>query len=502
MSAGPEGLPWPDGEPGPLRSAAEDLAHAASTLGAAGGALSGAETVAGWQGLAAASFTSAASNQGSALSAGSATLGAAAETVNALAELVEQSRDKIKQMAEQVREADDAAHRAGAAATRAHHAAAAATDPPSMHGLGDAATLASGAAAAAREHARAVREKATRSARDLVDMVDQADATTAGQLGKGGPAATSGPGGLPGPTPGIEPVALAWLNTPVFVQHPDEKLNPIDLDALYRSGRYSRLPDGRRCIAFPEALRGGTGTGVPVDFEVSHYRGNAVVTYWLAYGYNNKTAFGNHQADLTRIAVEFDRRTQEPTAVWLYQHGKHQERIPYAEYQRRERERAARGDGYRDPSTGRSPAADGHPVGYNASGSHEPYDRPGHYRIGGGLATDEAASSGRAVDAGDHLRPPHARPHPAPQQGVDPHTEDNRRRAAEGLPARPVPAGAATKVGCDGGSPDEPGTGANRSPYDPGKPVETRPPEQGEGDDRILLNAIERAGTPLTLPVP
>jgi len=264
----------------------------------------------------------------------------------------------------------------------------------------------------------------------------------------------------------------------VFVQHPDERYAPLDPALLYRLGTRS-VNDGRPCIDIPAFLRAGTGVDTPVEFSLSRYRGNPVVTYWLAYGYNDKTAFGDHDADEVRVAVEYVRHSYHPVAVWYYQHGRHQERIPYDELMREQRR-----EGHRDPRTGRSPAADGHPVAYDASGSHEPYPRPGHYPIGdkhlplvgtAHFATDEAADSGRVVDAGARLRP-------------EPH--------------RSSPGGPTTKIGCDGPSPDEPGTGANAEPDNPRQPVETRPPKRGDGIDGTLRRAVDAAGRPITLPLP
>src|SRR5690349_1895058 len=62
-----EGLPWPDGEPGPLRAAAGRLRGLGSGLSGASGTLGGA-TPSGWSGVAAGSYAATIAQAGDAVS--------------------------------------------------------------------------------------------------------------------------------------------------------------------------------------------------------------------------------------------------------------------------------------------------------------------------------------------------------------------------------------------------------------------------------------------------
>jgi hypothetical protein len=288
--------------------------------------------------------------------------------------------------------------------------------------------------------------------------VEAADAATAGEVSEAKVAATAGPGGLPA-APGqidIDPVALAWRYAPHLRFHPDEKNLPADLRKALADGTLT-YRDGRWYVDLPNGSHRGESFSAPVDFNVVERDGKRYLVYRVFYGYNDKTAFGDHEGDLELFSVELDGHDR-PVAALYYGHGK-PHRVPWDEVQR---------DG-------------DHPVSYVASGSHASYPHPGHYPIApkAGLhwSTDEAAGGGAHGDTERTLRP-----------GPDHYT----------LPGGgTLPAG--TRIGETGGSPLAPNTGANTEPF----PAGTRPtdgaPETGDGVDGTLRSIIDAAGTPVEI---
>jgi hypothetical protein len=204
-----QGLPWPEGEPGPLRTAATRLRGLAGGFEGAGSRIGGA-TAAGWSGMAEASYTSTLSHAGVAVGYISGSLDTAAGALTSLAGVIEDSQDTVRRAATRLREAREAAARAQAAAedaraaaTRAQSAALLSTAPLTggadpLGAEADAAELsalsAESAASDAASEAARVETWARGEADNAVDSVRRADAACA--------AALDGTGLMPGLVPG------------------------------------------------------------------------------------------------------------------------------------------------------------------------------------------------------------------------------------------------------------------------------------------------------------
>jgi hypothetical protein len=446
-----EGLPWPKGEPGALTGAAGQLSAVAGRLSAAGRPLGGAVAVDSWRGGAATAYSVLVRSQVTGLQGSAEVFGSTAAALRALARVLSDAQDAIRAQARQVRAAREAAERARALVGDAAGRARSQPDSPGA----DAAFLhLSAAAGRAEAEYREVRQAAEARARRLVAEVEAADAATAGEVAEAKVAATAGPGGLPA-APGqidIDPVALAWRYAPQLRFHPDERNLPADLRTALANGTLT-CRDGRWYVDLPNGTRRGESFSAPVDFTVVDRDGRRFLVYRVFYNYNDKTAFGDHEADLELFSVELDQHDR-PVAALYYGHGK-PHRVPWADVQR---------DG-------------NHPVSYVASGSHASYPQPGHYPIAKGLGTDEAAAGGPRADTERNLRP-----------GPD------HYRLPGGTP---IPPGA--RIGEDGDSPLAPNTGANTEPY----PVGSRPtegaPEPGDGLDGTLRSIVDAAGAPIEI---
>jgi hypothetical protein len=438
-----EGLPWPKGEPDALTTAASRLTALAGRLSAAAGPLGGAVAVDGWHGNAATAYSYLVRNQVAGLRGSTEVFAGTGGALRALARVLSDAQDRIRAEAAKVRAAREAAEQARSAAASISHRAAAA---PANAGL-EAETLhLSAAAGRAEAHYREVRTAAEAIARGLVADVADADAATAAEVGEARVAATAGPGGLPA-SPGqvdIDPIALAWRHAPHLRFHPDEQNRPADLRRALADGTLT-FKDGRWYVDLPDSGRRGEGWSAPVDVTVAERDGKRYLMYRVFYGYNDKTAFGDHEGDLELFAVELDEHDR-PAAALYYGHGT-PHRVPWSEVER---------DG-------------NHPVSYVASGSHASYPHPGHYPIAKGHATDEAAAGGAHGDTEHQLRP----------------GPDHLR----------LPPG--TRIGASSGSPLAPNTGANTEPFPYGSHPIPGAPERGDGTDGKLRDIIEAAGTPI-----
>ncbi len=446
-----EGLPWPEGEPGALGAAAGKLGSVAGQLSGAGGPLTAAGGIGGWSGGASAASSLLLAAQAQSVHGAAEVFGSTAAALRGLASVLSDAQDRIRALARQVRAAREAAEHARGLADAAGRRLAAQPDNP---GLESAFLHVSAAAGRAQADYAEVRGTAQSEARQLVAQVRAADAATAGEVAEAAVAATGGPGGLPAGMSDvdIQPVALAWKYAPHLRLHPDEQNMPADLrEALRRGSLVFR--DGRWYVDLPDSDRRGTGPDVPVDVTVVERDGTRYLMYRVWYGYNDKTAFGDHEGDLELFGVELG-PDDKPVAALYYGHGK-PHRVPWDEVERQ----------------------GGHPVSYVASGSHASYPAPGHYPIAEGFGTDQAARGGRQSDTEHHLRP-----------GPD------RYRLPGGVD---IPAGA--RIGEDGNSPKAPNTGGNVEPFPVGsEPIEGGP-EQGEGLDGTLRDAVEAAGRPITI---
>jgi uncharacterized protein YukE len=191
-----QGLPWPEGEPGALRSAASRLRGIAGGFDGAAATLGGA-TPAGWTGLGQASYSNTLAHAGTAVTHLSGAVDTAASALVDLAGVIEDAQDKVRRAAAKLKEARETDRRAQAAAedaraeaTSAHAAATLGTAP--LTGVDPLLAAADAAeqraltaeADAATAHAEAVRVErwAHDQADDAMDSVRRADGAGAAAL--------------------------------------------------------------------------------------------------------------------------------------------------------------------------------------------------------------------------------------------------------------------------------------------------------------------------------
>jgi uncharacterized protein YukE len=191
-----EGLPWPDGEPGPLRSSATRLRGLAGGFEGAAGRLGGA-TPPAWSGVASTSYAGTLAHAGVAVTHLSTSLDGAAGALGHLADTIEHAQDTVRRAAGKLHAARAAAAKAQAAATEARgHAerarsAAAFSPTPLLPGdpLALEADAAESRALSAEATASGLQSDAAACARwahgeadDAVSRVRAADRACAGAL--------------------------------------------------------------------------------------------------------------------------------------------------------------------------------------------------------------------------------------------------------------------------------------------------------------------------------
>jgi hypothetical protein len=191
-----EGLPWPDGEPGPLRTASSRLRGLSGGFDAASGRLAGAAP-AGWYGVASTSYTGTLTRAGEAVTHVSGSLETAAGALGRLADAIEEAQDAVRKAAAKLHAARQAAsqarQRAITARAEANQARTAATFSPTPLMPGDPlateadaadgrAIVAESAAADAQAEAQRVETWAQGVADRAVERVKTADGSTAGAL--------------------------------------------------------------------------------------------------------------------------------------------------------------------------------------------------------------------------------------------------------------------------------------------------------------------------------
>jgi hypothetical protein len=210
-----EGLPWPEGEPGPLRDAAARLRGLGGGFEGAGGRLDGAIAPA-WSGVASQSYSATLTRGQAAVTHVAGSLDSAAAAYGELAEAVESAQDDVRRAARRLHDAREAARqarsRASAARAEADRAHASALMSPALatggiDPLAEQATAAEGLAQAAESEAADAEAEAARVERwahgeadRAVAAVERADAACAGALdatgltalGVSGPAIASG----------------------------------------------------------------------------------------------------------------------------------------------------------------------------------------------------------------------------------------------------------------------------------------------------------------------
>jgi hypothetical protein len=191
-----QGLPWPEGEPGPLRAAAARLRGLSSGFDGASGTIAAAAPTA-WSGVAAVSYGTTIARAGEAVTYLEGTLDTAGTALGNLADRIEEAQDDVRHAADRLREAREEAaeaqRRAAAARYEAIQARSAAMLNPSPLTFADPfsqvadaaearAASAEGLAADKQADADRVERWAQGEASDAVKSVKLADSATASAL--------------------------------------------------------------------------------------------------------------------------------------------------------------------------------------------------------------------------------------------------------------------------------------------------------------------------------
>jgi uncharacterized protein YukE len=190
-----EGLPWPEGDPGVVRGAAQRASGLASQLQGLHGGVA-ATHAAGWSGAAAAAFAGAVRSDAAAVALAAEAFHTAAGALNDLATALEHARERVRRAARKLREAREHAAAAQRRATQARADADAAHQAAALNpatGLGDPLGLqaqtaegearqAESAAATAQGELARVQAWAEREAEDACQDARTADHRCAGLL--------------------------------------------------------------------------------------------------------------------------------------------------------------------------------------------------------------------------------------------------------------------------------------------------------------------------------
>ncbi|HEX7132693.1 MAG TPA: hypothetical protein VF228_08960 [Iamia sp.] len=392
MTTGPEGLPWPDGNPGAIEGAAGRLRSMAGQVGRIAGRTTELADVGGWTGPASTVYSAAMTAHAVTLARGAGPLGTAAARLRALGDELGDAQREIRRLATEVRQAEDAAERActAAATARADWQAGEQPDPfvpvpASLGGLPPASVVqADGAATRATDHAAEVRRRATARARALCDQVEAADRTAAAALDAAAGAAPGGAGapgvpGGPGPSDGVPGVVARYA--PVFLFHPEEKYLPADAteDWLRYLSRGEPLP-----VWDPE-WAAGQGQGAPIYFHYDRETGRIDYWFWRRFNDFRNQGIQTHPGDWEGVSVRIG-PDGRPTHVGYRQHG------PIS------------AQPYDDART----TADGRPLAWPALGSAASYHEPGSYDEAAGplndLAGGKPGERPKVVDGGMDLQ--------------------------------------------------------------------------------------------------
>ncbi len=387
------GLPYPDGDPGGLESAAGRLrALAAAVTGDARDAAAAAKP-AGWVGPAAAAFAFVATAIAGRLATSAGILGAAAGPVRDLATTLDDAQRQIRRWAREIEEAEGEAQRAQNAVQAARAAAAPALtggNPLAASPLDTHVVAAVQAAARAQGEVDELRTRYRAKAQRLCDEVEDADRSASAAVLDAAEAAPAG-----GPRSPHAP-AVARLFAPVFLFHPGELHLPADPRADLRypfrwvsSGGRGVPPKTIDGLKVPDDVQflHGTGAGAPIFYRVRKGAdGSKVIEYWVYRRHNDfrhkGLPKGVHRGDWEAVSVKLD-RAGRPKRVAYSQHeaGCSQ---PYEQAEKRR----------------------GHPVAFSAKGSGANYPVAGAYDEVPGPYDDLASGQGKGdkiVHAGDNL---------------------------------------------------------------------------------------------------
>ncbi|HEV2754965.1 MAG TPA: Vps62-related protein [Actinomycetota bacterium] len=453
------GLPWPEGDPGGLRSASSRLARAASGLRATGSRFGGAARSApSWNGVAATAYAGGVAEYTSVLAGAASSLSGAAGALTELAAEVEDAQQEVRELARKVEAAEQAAREAReranalAAVAAAAQAAAVTADvtgfDPQAVVLGAAADDARASAGSAEAvaadlegEAADVRRRAEQRARDLCQQVEAADRATAGELRAATVAAPAG--GIGHPASGLPSSALGRVLAPTYapVYRHDDGEDHLPADYRRSIAGLDPLRDGDTTIwplSDRESLRDGDldNATLPYVFTTDAH-GNLEIEYWRWHHYNDfpgprvevfgvgttvgDGGAGSHDGDWEKFAVGFDDRGAPSHSAFASHEGGHD--TPWVDVET---------DG-------------GHPVVYVAHGGHGSYPEAGSFDNPATGIDDQADGTGEEWDTSDDLvdGSTDVRLHDRAQWGddssavVDP-PQSPRRPAARALRLEPV----------------------------------------------------------------
>ncbi len=396
-ATGPAGLPWPEGDPGQVRSAARRLKGLAGRVAGAASDAARAAEVSGWEGPTRVLYQAAVAGQARPLASSAGPLGSAAGKLSSLAGTLSDAQAEIRRLAIRLTELEDAATKATTAlqTAQATDARKAAAENPLAPAIGPAITAfpssavqaAMATAQQANARAAAFRTKAEARAKELCDDVEQADRSAASAVD--GAAAAAPAGGATPSAPGVPGPVQRFA--PFFMFAPGERYLPADLADDYR--RY--ISQG----GFPPDLA-GMGDGAPIFYRYD--RDNRRIDYWVWRRYNDFRNLGlsksanpfaaifaekatEHFGDLEGVSVQLGRDGQ-PTRMGFRQHDGPMCSVPWPDVEKR----------------------DGRPAVHEALGSGASYPRRGSYDDVPGPLNDLAGAkpgeSETSVDAGRDLR--------------------------------------------------------------------------------------------------
>ncbi len=394
--AGPEGLPWPEGDPGQVEEAAGRLRATATGVGNVAGHARELSHIESWTGPASATYHGAMGTHAAALEAGTGPIEAAVGPVRRLGEELGDAQREIRQMAREVREAEDAAGVARTRATTArtgweadHPPSPLAPQAPPLGGMVPLSLLdAERDAVRLESEAAEVRRRAEQRAERLCDQVARADRRASGALDAAAGAApghSASPGAPGGGGPTGAPAVVARY-APVFMFHPDEQYLPADAteDWLTYLSQGKELP-----IGDPDWV-GGEGQGAPVYYHYDRDSGRIDYWFWRRYNDFRNKGIQVHPGDWEGVSVQLG-SDGRPSHVGYRQHGPISA-LPWDEARR----------------------VDGRPAVWPALGSAASYPKPGSYDEAEGplndLAGGKPGETNIEVDAGLNLQDADAQP--------------------------------------------------------------------------------------------
>ncbi len=244
-----QGLPWPEGEPGPLRAAASRLRGLSNGFDGASSTIAAASPTA-WSGVASISYSTTLARAGEAVTYLETSLDTAGTALGNLADRIEEAQDKVRHAADRLREAREEAaeaqRRAAAARTEAINARSTALLNPTPLTFADPFSQAADAAEARAASAEGLAADKQADA-DRIERWAQgeaSDAVKSVKIADGATASTLEATGLPmGPTLGGAPTASGAQAVWDFVY--DVAVKPFNpWDSSYNDGESAMVVAG------------------------------------------------------------------------------------------------------------------------------------------------------------------------------------------------------------------------------------------------------------------